>query len=51
MDNGEDFILQNLGQAQLDKINRAVAKFNELTVNFDCSLGKVSTLIKMSVTI
>jgi len=40
IDNGEEFILKCLGAEQLQRIERAVAKFNEITVDYGCSVGK-----------
>jgi len=40
IDNGEEFILECLGVEQLQRIERAVAKFNEITVDYGCSVGK-----------
>ena len=43
VEDGEAFILEKLGEEQVSKIQRAVDKFNELTVDFSCSVGKVSS--------
>ena len=42
--NGEEFILECLGAEQLQRIERAVAKYDEITVDYGCSVGKVSHL-------
>ena len=43
--------MEKLGQEELDKIARAVAKFDEITAAYPCSVGKVSPLLASIVTI